>query len=140
MVRKGWTQVEVPNGWVQLIRGPRQRSVQWPRASKDGKLQEPRQHGAERIGSRMLNRVSQGAFHRSPWFLTPAGPHTRSGRWHVSKQRLEVWEGERRRMIGSFLEGSEVGPASNLSWTDALQIATRTSSVQRSCCMERKRT
>ena len=26
MVRKGWTQVEVPNGWVQLNRGPRPKS------------------------------------------------------------------------------------------------------------------
>ena len=37
MVRKGWSQVEVPNGWVQLIRGPRPKSVQWPRATKEGK-------------------------------------------------------------------------------------------------------
>ena len=37
MVRRGWSQVEVPNGWVQLIRGPRPKSVQWPRATKEGK-------------------------------------------------------------------------------------------------------
>ena len=34
---KGWSQVEMPNGWVQLIRGPRPKSVQWPRATKEGK-------------------------------------------------------------------------------------------------------
>ena len=34
MVRKGWSQLEVPNGWVQIIRGPRPKSVQWPRASQ----------------------------------------------------------------------------------------------------------
>ena len=32
MVRKGWTRIEVPEGWTQLIRGPRPPSVQWPRA------------------------------------------------------------------------------------------------------------
>ena len=33
-VSQGWSQVEVPNGWVQLIRGPRPKSVQWPRATR----------------------------------------------------------------------------------------------------------
>ena len=32
MPRKGWMQVEVPSGWTQLIRGPRPKSVQWPKA------------------------------------------------------------------------------------------------------------
>ena len=31
MVRKGWTKIEVPEGWQQIIRGPRPSSVQ-PRA------------------------------------------------------------------------------------------------------------
>ena len=33
LVRKGWTQVEVPGGWLQLIRGPRPKSEQWPMQS-----------------------------------------------------------------------------------------------------------
>ena len=33
MPRKGWSTMEVPSGWLQVIRGPRPRSVQWPRAS-----------------------------------------------------------------------------------------------------------
>ena len=40
MVRRGWSHVEIPNGWVQLIRGPRPKSVQWPRASKESKPQQ----------------------------------------------------------------------------------------------------
>ena len=40
MVRRGWSHVDIPNGWVQLIRGPRPKSVQWPRASKEGKPQQ----------------------------------------------------------------------------------------------------
>ena len=51
MVREGWTQVEVPNGWVQIIRGPRPKSVQWPRASEDGKPQQPRQLGGARLAA-----------------------------------------------------------------------------------------
>ena len=53
MVRKGWTHVEVPNGWVQLIRGPRPKSVQWPRAH-DRKPQQPQRHiGGQRQGDRL---------------------------------------------------------------------------------------
>ena len=40
MVRRGWSHVEIPNGWVQLIRGPRPKSVQWLRPSKEGKPQQ----------------------------------------------------------------------------------------------------
>ena len=32
MPRRGWRAVEVPEGWLQVIRGPRPASVQWPRA------------------------------------------------------------------------------------------------------------
>ena len=31
MVRKGWTQMEVPSGWVQILWGPRPPSQQWPK-------------------------------------------------------------------------------------------------------------
>ena len=30
MGRRGWTKVEVPDGWLQVIRGPRPRSEKWP--------------------------------------------------------------------------------------------------------------
>ena len=32
MPRKGWSQMDTPSGWVQIIRGPRPRAAQWPRA------------------------------------------------------------------------------------------------------------
>ena len=32
MVRRGWSQLDVPTGWVQIVRGPRPKSVTWPRA------------------------------------------------------------------------------------------------------------
>ena len=54
MVRKGWTQVEVPNGWVQLIRGPRPKAAQWPRAPKssDGKQQRQQPGGQPPRGAK----------------------------------------------------------------------------------------
>ena len=42
MVRKGWTKVEVPDGSLQVIRGKRPPSVQWPR---EGSQQHVRQTG-----------------------------------------------------------------------------------------------
>ena len=33
MVRKGWSQLDVPTGWVQIVRGPWPKSVTWPRAN-----------------------------------------------------------------------------------------------------------
>ena len=30
MPRRGWSQLEVPSGWIQVLRGPRPKSVQWP--------------------------------------------------------------------------------------------------------------
>ena len=47
MVRKGWTQVDVPNGWVQLIRGPRPRAAQWPRAPQFSEKQQRQQPGGQ---------------------------------------------------------------------------------------------
>ena len=35
MVRRGWTQIEVPAGWTQIIRHRRRPSVQWPSARKE---------------------------------------------------------------------------------------------------------
>ena len=59
MVRRGWTHLEVPNGWVQLIRGPRPKSVQWPRAH-DRKPQQPqRQIGGQRQATEVPKKDSR---------------------------------------------------------------------------------
>ena len=34
MPRKGWSSMQVPDGWLQVIRGPRPKSVQWPVQSR----------------------------------------------------------------------------------------------------------
>ena len=33
MVRRGWQQLDVPTGWVQIFRGPRPKAEKWPGAS-----------------------------------------------------------------------------------------------------------
>ena len=52
MVRRGWTHVEVPSGWVQVLRGPRPPSVQWPSAKgvSNSKFQERRSSAAPPVG------------------------------------------------------------------------------------------
>ena len=37
MVRKGWRTVEVPNGWLQIIRGPKPPSARWSRTKPSDK-------------------------------------------------------------------------------------------------------
>ena len=34
MSRKGWSTLEVPDGWLQVIRGPRPPAVRWPKAPR----------------------------------------------------------------------------------------------------------
>ena len=42
MPRKGWSTVEVPNGWLQIIGGPRLPAAQWPRAkAQSNPVQKP---------------------------------------------------------------------------------------------------
>ena len=55
MVRKGWTKVVVPDGWLQVIRGKRPPSVQWPRA---GSQQHVRQTGKPAQESRNSPKTS----------------------------------------------------------------------------------
>ena len=35
VVRKGWTAMDVPSGWVQVLRGPRPPSQRWPPAKRN---------------------------------------------------------------------------------------------------------
>ena len=34
MPRRGWSAIETPNGWFEVIRGPRPPSVKWPITTK----------------------------------------------------------------------------------------------------------
>ena len=56
MPRKGWTQIEVPHGWTQLIRGVRPESEKWPRAERN----PPAAPGAGSRSQVQLGLVSLG--------------------------------------------------------------------------------
>ena len=75
MPRKGWTQVEVPSGWTQLIRGPRPKSVQWPKAV--------RMSSAVPAGAPQPQRVPRGRWEAA------GGPYTQESR-DVSRSREEA--------------------------------------------------
>ena len=42
MVRKGWSTLDVPSGWVQIVRGPRPKSEKWPLAKPAGSGSSPK--------------------------------------------------------------------------------------------------
>ena len=41
MVRKGWSNLEVPNGWLKVVRGVRPPSEKWPRAGSQQQRRQP---------------------------------------------------------------------------------------------------
>ena len=102
MPRKGWTQVEVPSGWIQLIRGPRPKSVQWPKVV------------------RMLSAVPAG---------TPQCQRVPRGGWRHIRQCEEashstVQGGQARRLCSSVPRGdggvdggAPCGPPHSGCWT-----------------------
>ena len=47
MGRRGWQHVDVPSGWIQVIRGPRPNSVVWPKARPQGVRSDPPQRTAQ---------------------------------------------------------------------------------------------
>ena len=59
MVRRGWTHVEVPSGWVQVLRGPRPPSVQWPaKGATNLKFQQERRSSAAPTGGKGSGKVA----------------------------------------------------------------------------------
>ena len=47
MGRRGWQHVDVPSGWIQVIRGPRPNSVVWPKSRPQGVRTDPPQRTAQ---------------------------------------------------------------------------------------------
>ena len=70
MVRKGWTVMEVPNGWLQVLRGPRPPAARWPKAEKKSS-QDSLQQRAPPSGVRP----------------TPASSGGRTGRWRAGQEQ-----------------------------------------------------
>ena len=67
MLRKGWSAVEVPNGWLQVIRGPRPPAAQWPRAKAQSKpVQKPYPKVGDPPVVQLQQTESHGRQRRSP--------------------------------------------------------------------------
>ena len=82
MPRRGWTAMEVPSGWYEVIRGLRLPSVRWPQAqyrqSSRGQVQ------SERRGE----KVSFPDARRGRWRNPPQGPVTRRNSAESVRPRL----------------------------------------------------
>ena len=63
MPRKGWSTVEVPDGWLQVIRGPRPPAVRWPKAPR-GRGQD-RPQNLNKKGRKLLFQRFVEAHHKS---------------------------------------------------------------------------
>ena len=56
MVRHGWQQLDVPTGWVQILRGPRPKAEKWPAASAKVEGSPNRRVQNRQSGSPQLSR------------------------------------------------------------------------------------
>ena len=45
MPRGGWSHLEVPSGWIQVLRGPRPKSVRWPFSNERSSSDVPQPRG-----------------------------------------------------------------------------------------------
>ena len=82
MVRRGWTHVEVPSGWVQVLRGPRPPSVQGPaKGVPKSKLQQERRSSTAPTGGKGSGKGREGRRTSSP-------PHPRDEPDGRSRQDL----------------------------------------------------
>ena len=57
MPRKGWSTVQVPDGWLQLIRGPCPQAVKWP--TKGPNQKKSHGQGPSPVKSRRTSQVAQ---------------------------------------------------------------------------------
>ena len=87
MGRRGWSSFPVPKGWVQLVRGPRPKSVQWPRASKEGKPQQQRAPGMTSQQGRSPQPQTSAPIPtfkpHQRWSLPMQWPMSRGWRWRL---------------------------------------------------------
>ena len=56
MVRRGWQQLDVPTGWVQILRGPQPKAEKWPAASAEVQGSPSRRVPKRQSGSPQLSR------------------------------------------------------------------------------------
>ena len=74
--RKGWRSVEVPEGWLQVIRGPRPLAAKWPPAQhKSSAAAQDKVPTTDRTGGRWRNRGVDPDTRKGEGGETPEDPH-----------------------------------------------------------------
>ena len=70
---QGWSTLEVPAGWLQVIRGPRPLAVQWPKASRgQGQVRKP-PVPSKKVNKKQIERKVPGSENRrGPPQVSPA--------------------------------------------------------------------
>ena len=102
MVRRGWTKVEVPDGWLQVIRGKRPSSTQWPRARSQQQVRQPGKPAPEsKKPPTQPPSVSRRSVH--PEHLRAAAV-ARIQRIQASLGALQPEDTEERQVLQSALE------------------------------------
>ena len=109
MPRKGWSSLETPAGWYQVIRGPRPKAVQWPRRQwwsssswwtagwPVARVAVPKT-SAEMATRATHTRNQPGRGHGGGTHEGSAGCRAPSTRWATaSQQKLSGWEKHSRK-------------------------------------------
>ena len=107
MVRKGWTVMEVPNGWLQVLRGLRPPAVRWPKAEKKVSPDPSQQRAPSAVRPTPVNGG-------------------RSGRWRVSQEQRanpDTVRQEARERVAKLQRALEVLGESSGPEVDGLRTA-----------------
>ena len=137
MGRRGWSTIPVPEGWVQVVRGPRPKSVQWPRAPKHGKPQQQRQPRATQqcrwrlAAPQWSSGTATGTKDRDPGATPPRRrwpwPHERVSKLEAALRAV----GGRRRHSSEPPRGVEESPPASSASVNADKVAQCESFLER---------
>ena len=93
MPRRGWQQLDVPSGWVRVLRGPRPKSEQWPNAREK---KEVTQHTNRWRHNKCSFSTQQGV-----WKVPPPPEDARSrSKVELVDKRIESCKGLAGRPLG----------------------------------------
>ena len=125
MGRRGWSTMPIPEGWVQVIRGPRPKSEVWPRAKSGMPSQKDPQGGSKQpartVEEFFPGRFEQGAqsrdcseFVESRRIRSPSGASgsTTSGQGGDAETGATFFDDTRRASGRSSCESGQVGGSS----------------------------
>ena len=102
MFLKGWTQMDVPSGWIQILRGPRPPSQKWPKSSSASKrAASPGAHGA---GGEVFSQAARLKVVKLEKSLEVMGDSEDPAVECLNVELDKAWNGEKRRPINVQVE------------------------------------